>query len=39
MFTQTLSSKRASDGVGTWAKFDVPIYHGYPVISKGMSPL
>ena len=34
MFTHTLSCKRASDGESTWAKFDVHIYHEYPVIFK-----
>ena len=29
----------ASDGESTWAKFDVHIYHRYPAICKGMSPL
>ena len=39
MFTNTLSCKRASDGVSTWAMFDVNIKHGYPAICKSMSPL
>ena len=38
LFTYTLSCKRASDGVSTWAKFDVHIYHGYPVIWKSILP-
>ena len=34
-----LSFKHVSDGVSTWAKFDGHIYHGYPVICEGISPL